>query len=142
MKLSKYDNKLVKITTAEDEIFEGICSYDSEEYNEIEYGNNEESLDILCLKFYKSDIKNVSIIDDFSSKYGLFEEVVSIDGPDLIEEVFDREEDIHIYRELLYLKDHKEYVNEEVINLIKTLIKYNKNEDIIKEGKNIIGGSL
>ena len=138
MKLNKYDNKLVKITTIEDDIFEGICSYDNVEFNEAEYGESEESLTIECLKFYKNSIKDVSIIDKFSSKYGLLEEVISNDGTDLIEEVFDSEDDTHILRELYYLEDHKELINDEIIKLINTLIKYNKNEDILKEGNKII----
>ena len=140
MKLSKYDDKLVKIITVDDDVFEGICSYDNEEYNEVEYGKAEESLNIMCLKFYKGGIKKVSIIDEFSSNYGLLEEVVSNDGPDLIDEVFDSENDTHIYRELLYLKDHKELVTDEVIKLIKNLIKYNDNNEIKELGSTIIGG--
>ena len=142
MKLNKYDNKLVRLTTFEDDVFEGICVFDNIDYNEAEYGESEESLTIQCLKFYKNSIKNVSIIDKFSSKYGLLEEVISNDGPDLIEEVLDSEDDTHILRELYYLKDHKELITDEVKVLIKELLKYNKNEDIIKEGNNLIGGSL
>ena len=142
MKLNKYDNKLVRLTTFEDDVFEGICVFDNIDYNEAEYGESEESLTIQCLKFYKNSIKNVSIIDKFSSKYGLLEEVISNDGADLIEEVLDSEDDTHILRELYYLKDHKELITDEVKVLIKELLKYNKNEDIIKEGNNLIGGSL
>ena len=31
MKLNKLDNKLIKLTTTDDEIFEGICTYNSRE---------------------------------------------------------------------------------------------------------------
>ena len=138
MKLSKYDNKLIKLVTVDNETFEGICTHNNIDYNESEYGVSEESIDIQCLKFYKSSIKEISIIDKFSSKYGLLEEVISKEGYDLIDEVFTNEDDTHILRELYYLEDHRDLINEKIIKLIKDLIKYNKNEEVIKEANKII----
>ena len=105
MNLKKYDNKLVRITDIDDNQYEGICAYSNEEFNECEFGTDEESLDIICIKFYKSNIKNVEIIKEFSSEYGQLEELITSFGDDLIEEVFDSEEDEHIYRLLKYIKD-------------------------------------
>ena len=105
MNLKKYDNKLVRITDIDDNQYEGICTYNNEEFNECEFGTDEESLDIICIKFYKSNIKNVEIIKEFSREYGELEELITSFGDDLIEEVFDSEEDEHIYRLLKYIKD-------------------------------------
>lgn len=125
MNLIKYDNKLVRITDTNNDQYEGICSYNNEEFNECEYGTNEESLDIICIKFYKSDIKEVEIIDKFSKDYGKFEE--SIIESDLIDEVFVREEDEHIYRLLKYIKDKSIKVDKKLLELLK----YNKDKRII-----------
>ena len=73
MKLKKYDDKLVRITTIDDEVFEGICSYNDKEYNEFEFGKKEESLQMIYFMFYKGAIKNVEILDDWSKKYDYFE---------------------------------------------------------------------
>ena len=117
MNLIKYDNKLVRITDINNDQYEGICSYNNEEFNECEYGTNEESLDIICIKFYKSDIKKVEIIDKFSKDYSKFEE--SIIEYDLIDEVFVREEDEHIYRLLKYIVDKNIKIDKKLLDLLK-----------------------
>lgn len=134
MNLVKYDNKLVKITDIENNQYEGICHYDNEEFNECEYGTNEESLDITCIKFYKSNIKKVETINKFSKNYDKLEELIITDI-DLIDEVFESEEDEHIYRLLLCIQDKNIKINKE---LLLNLLKYNKDERIIKIVKNIL----
>ena len=89
MKLKNYDNKLVRITTIDDNVYEGNCYHNSKDYDYHEFGVNEESLQIVCFIFYKSDIKNVKLIDDFSDKYGLLEKESFESGIDIIEEVFE-----------------------------------------------------
>ena len=44
MELKKYDEKLVRIKTNYNEEFEGYCVYNDREYNECEFGINEEAL--------------------------------------------------------------------------------------------------
>ena len=131
MNLIKYDNKLVRITDINNDQYEGICSYNNEEFNECEYGTNEESLDIICIKFYKSDIKEVEIIDKFSKDYGKLEE--SIIESDLIDEVFVREEDEHIYRLLKYILDKNIKVDKKILKSLK----YNKDKRIMNLVKKI-----
>ena len=132
MNLVKYDNKLVRIIDSDNNQYEGICSYNNEEFNECEYGTNEESLDIICIKFYKSDIKEVEIINKFSKDYGKFEE--SIIESDLIDEVFDSEENEHIYRLLKYIVDKNIKVDKELLESLK----YNKDKRIINIVKTIL----
>ena len=134
MNLKKYDNKLVRITDIDDNQYEGICSYSNEEFNECEYGTDEESLDITCIKFYKSNIKNVETIKTFSDEYGELEELIASFGDDLIEEVFESEEDEHIYRLLKYIKDKNIKVDKELLELLK----YNKDKRIISIVKTIL----
>ena len=134
MNLKKYDNKLVRITDIDDNQYEGLCVYSNEEFNECEYGTCEESLDIICIKFYKSNIKNVEIIKEFSREYDELEELITSFGDDLIEEVFDSEEDEHIYRLLKYIKDKNIKIDKKLLDLLK----YNKDERIIKISKIII----
>ena len=135
MDLIKYDDKLVRITDFDNNQYEGICSYNNEEFNECEYGENEESLDIACIKFYKSNIKKVKIIDDFSKEYGKLEKLIILSGDDLIGEVFESEEDEHIYRLLQCINDNDIKVDKD---LLLYLLKYNKNEKIISTVKTII----
>ena len=140
MNLKKYDEKLVRISCIDGKDYEGICYYNSNEYNYHEYGVDEDGLQIACFLFYKSDIKKVVLLDNFSDKYGLIEKEAFEDGIDLIEEIFEREEDEHIYRMLLYIKDHLSNCNVEkdkLIKLLDILIKYNEDERVIKESKNI-----
>ena len=134
MNLTKYDNKLVRITDVDNNQYEGICSYSNEEFNECEYGTDEESLDITCIKFYKSNIKKVEMINKFSNEYGELEELIVKDY-DLIDEVFESEEDEHIYRLLKCIKHKNIKVNKK---LLLKLLKYNKDEKIINIVKAIL----
>ena len=135
MNLVKYDNKLVRITDVNNNQYEGICSHYNEEFNECEYGTNEESLDIAYIKFYKSNIKKVEIIDKFTKEYGTLEELIVESGDDIIDEVLESEDDEHIYRLLLYMVDKNIKVNNESLLY---LLKYNKDERIIKIVKNLL----
>ena len=139
MILSKYNNKLVRITDIFGDVFEGICIYNDKEYTYHEFGKNEESLQLPSMLFYKSIIKKVEVIDNFSSPHGKLEEMVVEDGIDMIEEVFYCEEDEHIYRLLLCLEDHLndiDYSNE-LVKLLEMLLKYNENEKVKREAKKL-----
>lgn len=143
MKLCKYDNKLVRIQDILGDTYEGICEFFGSEFNEHEYGRNEECLKITYVLFFSSDIKKIEIIKDFSSKYGKLEEVVVDQELDLVEEVFEDGEDIHIIRLINYMEDNLNLIvdKEKLIKLLNTLIKYNKNNEVLKKAqalKNIL----
>ena len=135
MNLIKYDNKLVRITDIDNNQYEGICIFNNKEFNECEYGTNEESLDIICIKFYKSNIKKVEIINEYSEEYGKLEELIIDSGDDLIDEAFENEEDEHIYRLLKYIVDKDIKVDKK---LLLKLLKYNKDKRIIRIVKTIL----
>ena len=107
MDLKKYDNKMVRITDIFDDVFEGYSIYNSSEYNYHEYGKDMDSLQIVDVMFYKDIIKNIEIIDNYSTSHSKLEEVI-VEDIDSIEEVLLGEDSNYIYRLLLYLK---EYIN-------------------------------
>jgi hypothetical protein len=142
LKLSKCDNKLVKIKCTNEEIIEGICIYNNEEYNEHEFGRKEEGIQIENFLFYKTDIKKIEIIDEFSSDYGTLEELIVKEGIDSISDVLYGEEDIHVYRLLRYLNDYFKTNKKEsfphlntLIRLLNKLLTYNEKIDKDKESK-------
>ena len=121
MNIKKYDNKCVKIIDTSNKIYEGICSYNSSEYNNHEYGKNEESIKILNIIFYKSDIKKIEINNNFSSnRYGNLELLIIDSGMDFIEDAIDYGEKIHNDRLILCIKDNLDKFNDkdEIIKII------------------------
>ncbi len=126
MKLDKYDNKRVKINN----MYEGIAMHNSSDYSEHEYGRREEALQLGCTIFYKRDIENIEIIDDYSSPYGKLEEEVFEEGTSLIDEILSSEENEYVYRMLLYIEDHLDRADDEIIKMIEQLYKYNDNIEI------------
>lgn len=112
MKLNKLDNKLIKLTTTDDEIFEGICTYNSREYSYHEFGTDEECIQIINILFYKSYIKTIEVIDEFTTKYTKLEELIVEDGIDEILEVL--EDEIERDRLINYIKDKKKELYNEV----------------------------
>lgn len=138
MNIKKYDNKRVRLKDFLGDIYEGIAMHNSVDYNYHEYGVEEEGLQLGCFLFYKSQIKKIEEIKEFSNIYGKLEEEV-LEDPDLIEEIFEREEDIHIYRLLLCIEDNLNNLKEKekLLKLIKDLIKYNEDDKIIKKAVEI-----
>ena len=139
--LGKYDDKKIFLEDIFGDKYEGICIHNSIDYNEHEYGVSEESIQLSHIIFYKSIIKDIKIINDFSNKYGKLEEVVVESGLDLIDEVFEGEEDISIYRLLFCIEDNLSIFKDnkqELMKLLEYLIKYNENNNIIEETKIII----
>lgn len=115
MKLSKYDNKLVQIKSI-GETFEGYAIYDSIEYNECEFGRAEESLKILCVKIYKSEIDEIKVIDKYSGEFSDLEKEIILPDFDLVEEAVEVGEDIEIERLKKYFYktiEGKKELNEE-----------------------------
>ncbi len=113
MNLEKFDEKCVRIITVSGEVFEGIASYDSEDYAFHEYGRDEEALHLTPIVFFKKEISNVISLEDvngpfghYSEKYGLLEKKCLEWGTDLIEEVLDSEDNSEILRMLACMEDH------------------------------------
>ncbi|MBO4326084.1 MAG: hypothetical protein J5950_02290 [Clostridia bacterium] len=105
MRLRKYDGQCVRITDIDGNVFEGICAHNSADYDEHEFGNYEESLQILSFIFYKSGIEKIESLEKVDGPYGCFsepfgklEEMIVEDGADSIDDaVIDGEEE-HVIR--------------------------------------------
>lgn len=113
MNLKSFDDKCVRITTSSGEVYEGVVSYCGEEYVFHEYGQNEEALLLVPILFCKSEITNIVSLEEtngpfghFSDRYGLLEKKCLEWGTDLIEELFDSEDDIQIRRMLTCMNDN------------------------------------
>ena len=140
MRLQSFDDKKVRLVCIDGNTYEGTCVYQDKEYCELEYGRREEALQIQSFLFYKRDIKEVVEIDSFSEPYGLLEKEIVEEGVIFIEQVFENEDEEEILRLLCYLKDHSNKITDEVIEEMKSLRKYTKNQDIIKMVNEMIGG--
>ena len=176
MDLKSFDGICVRITTAWGEVFEGIVSYSDEEYNLHEYGRRQESLFLTPIIFYKDDISSIESLEDvngpfghFSEEYGLLEKLCLQWGTDMIDEVFESEDDIQILRMLACMKDNYQSLVDravpgmapwrsknntmnseddenglgpvyrgELVTMLNTLIKYNENDEVVKEAKSLL----
>lgn len=135
MNLKKYDNKKVRFTDSENNTIEGISYYYTKEIAECMYGINSECLKITCFLFRKEEIKDISIIDEFSAPYGKIEKWAVEDGMDLVDEVLYSEEDEHVYRLLLCLEDKINSIDyqKELYDKLLSFSKYNEDKKIAKE---------
>ena len=133
--LKKYDSELVKIKCIDGKTYEGICSYNSNDYTFHEYGRDEESIEIFHFLFYKRDIEKIDIIDKFTKDFGEIEIETACDA-NLLEQAIDDEDDIHLYRLLCYMDTID--LNNDTILLLKRLIKNNDNEKIVKKANEIL----
>ena len=142
MDLKKYNNKSVRITDKFGDIYEGICYYNSSEYNYHELGVNQDSLVILQFTFYKSIIKKVEEIE-ITNKYGYIEKLIIEDDIDFIEDVLYSEEEENIYRLLLCIEDNQDKIKDidELKVFLKKLINFYKNDKINEEIKKILNRS-
>ena len=106
MNLKKYDNKCVRIIDTDDNIFGGNCIFNSREYNEHEYGMNEDSLQILNISFYKSYIKSIEIIKELrKNEYTMLEELIVDSDKDFLDDALDMCNEIEKERLMLCIKD-------------------------------------
>ncbi len=137
--LKKYDNKKVRIQCIDGNTYEGLSEYNSKDYDYHEFGRDEESLQLMVYLFFKSDIKKIEIIDEYSDKYGLLEKEI-VEDEIFIEEVFESECNEDIYRLLLCIKDKFNELKDkdEVIKQLNYLLKYNKDKEIHELVKEIL----
>ena len=106
MTLKKYDNKCVRIIDTDDNIFEGNCIFNSKEYNEHEYGMNEDSLQILNISFYKSYIKSIEILKELrKDEYTMLEDLIVDSDKDFLDDALDMCNEIEKERLMLCIKD-------------------------------------
>lgn len=120
MNLAEYNDQIVRIITVDDEIYDGICSHNEKEYNLLEIGVNEESLQILSYIFFPKDIKEVILLDTFKDDYGLLEEEIVSEGMDEITDAIEYTIDDHTYRILCCLESHKDFEDKkEILEYIK-----------------------
>ena len=122
MNLNLFDGKCVRILTASGEEYEGTVSYCGREYVFHEYGRDQDALLLTPILFYQEDIARIESLEDvagpyghFSAKYGLLEKKCLDWGTDLIEEVFDSEDDAQILRMLACMKDHLQPLAERAV---------------------------
>ena len=64
MDIKRYDGKCVRIIDTSGDVFDGICCYNDEEYNDHEYGRCEEGLKIENFLFFKSDIREIQSLEE------------------------------------------------------------------------------
>ena len=108
MNLKKYDNKCVRIIDTDDNIFEGNCIFNSKEYNEHEYGMNEDSLQILNISFYKSYIKSIEILKELKKdEYTMLEELIVNSDKDFLDDALDKCNEIEKERLMLCINNKK-----------------------------------
>ena len=106
MNLKKYDNKCVRIIDTDDNIFEGNCTFNSKEYNEHEYGINEDSLQILNISFYKSYIKSIEILKELKKdEYTMLEELIVDSDKDFLDDALEMCDEVEKERLMLCIKD-------------------------------------
>ena len=105
MNLREYDGKCVRIIDCSGDTFDGICSYNGEEYNEHEFGRAEECLQIENFLFYRSNIQSIKSLENrnglygkFLDPYGKLEEMTVEDGIDSIRDALSSEEPEHVRR--------------------------------------------
>lgn len=106
MKLKNYDDKEVRITLKNGEVFEGACQWNDAEYNEYLVGHAEQGLAISGWLFYKSDIKKVEEItpkNPYNAPFGTIETEAVKDGYDTVEDALFSDEPRNVYRLLSYL---------------------------------------
>ncbi len=149
--LKEFDEKCVRITDRWGDVFEGICSYNSDEYDEHEFGRAEESLQILNFLFYKSDINKIESLEDHTGPFGRFldpfgklEELTVEDGIDSINDVLFDEDEEHVLRLLRCLgeyldpsRGHELPDREEVLRSLGKLSQKADDDGIRSEAKRL-----
>ena len=144
MDMKQYDGKCVRIINISGDVFDGICCYNDEEYNDHEYGRCEEGLKIENFLFYKSDIREIHSLEEHSGPYGRFHdpygtlEIMTVeDGFDSIDDILFSEENEHVLRLLncldRYLDPSYGYelsCRKEVLEALDKLIRVNESEEV------------
>ena len=123
MKLKDFDDKCVRITTVTGEVYEGIVSYCSEEYVFHEFGCDQDALYLTPILFYRDDIADITSLEHvsgpfghYSEKYGLLEKMCLDWGTDMIEEVFESDDDDQKLRMLVCMNDNFQSLTDRAVS--------------------------
>lgn len=140
MDLKKFDGQCVQIIDDDGNVFEGFCEYCDQEFNECEFGLNEDSMEILNYKFLKSTIKNIFPVDlednSFLEGYGLLEQENS-SSYDVLEDTLLCEHIEHVCRMLNYLIADPLKIKNLTTNDCQKLFKLLKDFILKNEDQNI-----
>ncbi len=151
MDLRPFEGKHVRVTDKFGSIYEGICSHNSADYDEHEFGVNEEALQFPGLVIWKSLIVSVESLEDvdgpyghFSAPYGEVEESAFQEGPSLIDELLFCEEDETVMRMLNCIEDHfcirgeplPEW-KDELASLLKQLPSFTEDNAILEKADSL-----
>ena len=149
MDLWQFNDKHVRITCLDGAVYEGIASHNSADYDEHEFGNYEEGLQLPGMLFYAGDIASVESLEDredgpwgkFSEPFGRLEEESLFDpdgDPVLACEILDCEDPEHVLRMMrcigYYLGPDKGRTipgKEKIIDQLKVLVKYSDDPEIV-----------
>ena len=147
--IRQFDGKCVRIVDRWGSVFDGICMFNSVDYDEHEFGRREESLQIENYIFYKRQIKQVTVLEansgpysPFLDAYGELEEDALKDGMVLTEDILLSEENVHSLRMMNCINAHiaKGEIDKlppcaELIKTLNELVTYNQDEDIQRQGR-------
>ena len=150
--IRQYDAKCVRIIDRWGGVYDGICMFNSVDYNEHEFSRREEALQIENYIFYKRQIKQVVVLEDnsgpyspFLDAYGQLEEDALSEGMVLTEDILLSEENVHSLRIMNCINAHidrgeldKLPPRGELVKTLNTLVRYNQDEDIQREGKRLL----
>ena len=136
-KLTNFNNKLVRIVDTNDLVYEGIGYYNNSLYNFHEHGREEESIQILNFNFYKSTIKSIKKIKEYTSSYTDLELELIKDLALLEDVLFDEEEDLDL-RVLSCLENNTALLNKDLCKLLKKKCKTTNNKMIKEKLKKVI----
>lgn len=150
--IKQYDGKCVRIIDRWGTVLDGICMFNSVDYNEHEFGRREEALQIENYIVYKRQIKQVIVLEEnsgpyspFLDAYGELEEDALREGMVLTEDILLSEENVHSLRMMNCINAHidkgeldKLPPEEELIKTLNELVKYNQDGDIQREGKRLL----
>ena len=144
MRLSAFNDQCVRVTLKTGEVFEGACQHNSAEYNEIEYGRREESLDIANWLFYRSEIRQVEPVGDedaFLRSFGAIEEETIRDGLEFAEDALFSDEPRNVLRLLNCLEQRLPSMSDRApwIALLQRLIGYTGDDAVRRKAAQIVG---
>ena len=151
--IRQYDGKCVRIIDRWGSVFDGICIFNSVDYDEHEFGRREESLQIQNYVVYKRQIKQVIVLEEnsgpyspFLDAYGELEEDAFKEGMVIMEDILLSEEYVHSLRMMNCINDHidkgefdKLPPAEELLKTLNELVKYSEDEEIRRESRRLIG---
>ena len=152
MDLSRFEGKPVRVTDKFGTVYEGICSHNSIDYDEHEFGVSEEALQFPAVLVWKSIIVSVESLEDvdgpyghFSAPFGEIEEIAFQEGPSLIDEILFCEEDQMVIRILNCIEHHFCTLGEplpewkdELTDLLKQLPWFTEDLTILEKSDKLI----